>query len=47
MVTLQSLGPIQNHNFRWGSNLDSVDLTAAARFGGHQLDSTQTQQILS
>ena len=21
MVTLQSLGPIENYNFRWGSNL--------------------------
>ena len=26
MVTLESLDPIQNYNFRWGSNLHSVDL---------------------
>ena len=27
MVTLSSLGPIQNYNFWWGSNLHSVDLS--------------------
>ena len=27
MVTLWSLGPIQNYNFWWGSNLQSVDLS--------------------
>ena len=31
MVTLQSLGPIQNYNFRWGSNLHSVDLSQKER----------------
>ena len=27
MVTLYFLGPIENYNFRWGSNLHSVDLS--------------------